>query len=86
MTNKQMTAEQKLEKIIGILEYYMNDCWSGYHELLLISNGEDGCFNNDWEEAAFNTCQEIIEFLGLAESKESEEVEVEYEEEDDNDE
>lgn len=89
MTNKQMTAEQKLEQVIGILDYYMNDSWSGYRELLSISNGEGGCFNNDWEAEAFYTCQRLIDLLGLEppeSEEESEEVEVEYEEEDDNNE
>ena len=82
---KEMTAEQKLERVIGVLDYYMNNSWSGYRELLSISNGEGGCFNNDWEAAAFQTCQELIELLGLAEPQEPEEdengVEVEVEDE-----
>ena len=75
MEKKTMTAEQKLEKVVSILEYYINNGFSGYKSLLAISRGEWGEFNNDWEESAFNTCQELIELLGLAEPQESEEDE-----------
>ena len=60
-----MTAEEMLSEVYSILDYYMNDTWSGYRELLSISNGEGGCFNNDWEAEAFYTCQKLIELLGL---------------------
>ena len=72
---KQRTAEEMLEKVRDILEHYMNNEWSGYRQLLSISRGEGGMFNNDWEEEAFSTCQELIELLGLAEPHESEEEE-----------
>ena len=88
MTNKQMTAEAMLSEVIGVLSDYMHDGWSGYRELLSISNGEeDGCFSSDWEAEAFYTCQRLIDLLGLEppeSEEESEEVKVEYEEEDDN--
>jgi hypothetical protein len=72
MSKKQMTAEETLGKIRGILEYYMTED-TGYTSLLAISRGEWGMFNNDWEAEAFYTCQELIELLGLAEPHESEE-------------
>ena len=72
---KQMSAEEMLSEVRSTLEYYMNDKYSGYKSLLAISRGEWGAFNNDWEEEAFNTCQELIELLGLAEPQEPEEDE-----------
>ena len=85
MEKKTMTAEEILGEVKATLEYYMRDKYSGYKSLLAISRGECGMFNNDWEEAAFDTCQELIELLGLAEPQEPEEdedgVEVEVEDE-----
>ena len=72
---KQLTAEEMLNEIKATLKYYMNDKYSGYKSLLAISRGEWGMFNNDWEKEAFNTCQELIELLGLAEPQEPEEDE-----------
>ena len=72
---KQMSTEAMLGEVRNILEYYMNDEYSGYKSLLAISRGEWGAFNNDWEAAAFQTCQELIELLGLAEPQEPEEDE-----------
>ncbi len=90
MANKKMTAEQLLSQVKATLEYYMDDSWGGYHELLSISRGEGGMFNNDWEAAAFYTCHELIELLGLApESEEDDDGECKVEvieEDDDNDE
>ena len=75
MSKKQMTAEETLGKVRGILEHYMTEDTTGYTSLLAISRGEWGMFNNDWEAEAFYTCQELIELLGLAEPHEPEEEE-----------
>lgn len=76
MSKKQKTADEIIVEAKDILKYYMDNEWSGYRNLLSISRGEGGMFNNDWEAEAFCTCQELIELLGLAEPhEESEEVE-----------